>query len=142
MSDVVQIGRREFVGRASVGLGALLIAACQAGLDTSPLSGSVIVPVANHAALADVGGIVRVTETTTPIALERTGASSFVAYSLICPHEGGTVSVTGGSSVPFVCPNHGAQFNAAGQNVGGQRTSSLHTYAAVYDPATNSVTIS
>jgi Rieske Fe-S protein len=140
MSEPVQIGRREFVGRASVGLGALLIAACQA--DTSPLSGSVIVPVANHPALANIGGIVRVTETATPIALERTGATSFVAYSLVCPHEGGTVGIVGNASVPFVCPNHGAQFNAAGQNVGGQRTSSLHTYATTYDAATDSVTIS
>jgi Rieske Fe-S protein len=138
----VQIGRREFVVRTSMGLSALLVAACQAGVDTAPLSGSVVVPVANHPALANVGGIVRISETNTPIALERTGASTFVAYSLVCPHEGGTVNVSSGSSIPFVCPVHGAQFNASGSNVGGQRTSSLHTYATVYDAATNSVTIS
>ena len=137
----VQIGRREFVARSSVGLGALLIAACQ-GVDTSPLSGSVVVPLANHPALANIGGIVRVTETSSPVALERTGASTFVAYSLVCPHEGSTVNVTSSTSVPFLCPNHGAQFNASGANVGGQRTGSLHTYTTSYDAATNSVTIS
>jgi Rieske Fe-S protein len=142
MSEPVQIARREFVGRASMGLGALLLAACQPGFDTSPLSGSVVVSVSNHTELANVGGIVRVSETSTPIALERTGASSFVAYSLICPHEGATVGVVGGTSVPFVCPRHGAQFNASGANVGGQRTGSLRTYTTVYDSATNSVTIS
>ena len=51
MSEPVQIGRREFVARSSIGLGALLVAACQAGFDTSPLSGSVVVSIANHPAL-------------------------------------------------------------------------------------------
>ena len=120
----------------------MLVAACQAGFDTSPLSGSVVVSIANHPALANTGGIVRVSETNTPIALERTGATTFVAYSLVCPHEGGTVGVTSSSSIPFVCPVHGAEFSASGANVGGQRTSSLRTYSAVYDAATNSVTIS
>lgn len=142
MSEPVQIGRREFVARSSMGLGALLVAACQAGVDTSPLAGAVVVPLGNHPALANVGGIVRVSETSTPIALERTGVTTFVAYSLVCPHEGATVGVTASSSVPFVCPQHGAQFNASGSNVGGQRTGSLHTYSASYDSATNSVTIS
>jgi Rieske Fe-S protein len=142
MSEPVQIGRREFVARSSMGLGALLLVACQAGIDTAPLSGSVIVPVANHPALASTGGIVRVTETNTPVALERTSATTFVAYSLICPHAGGTVGVTSSTSAPFQCPVHGALFNASGANVGGQGTSSLHRYTASYDAATNTVTIS
>jgi Rieske Fe-S protein len=142
MSEPVQIGRREFVVRTSGGLAALMLAACQTGVDTSPLSGSVVVDVANYARLATVGGIVRINETSAPIALERTGASSFVAYSLVCPHQGGTVEVTGSTSVPFQCPVHGAQFSATGQNIGGQRTSSLQTYSAVYDSTANTVTIS
>jgi hypothetical protein len=52
------------------------------------------------------------------------------------------VGVTSGTSVPFVCPVHGAQFNASGANVGGQRTGSLRTYSTSYDAATNTVTIS
>jgi Rieske Fe-S protein len=142
MSEPVQIGRREFVARSSVGLGALLLVACQAGLGTAPLSGSVIVPLANHPALANTGGIVRVTETSTPVALERTGATTFVAYSLICPHAGGTVEVVANTSIPFQCPVHGSLFNASGQNVGGQQTGSLSRYTTRYDAATNTVTIS
>jgi len=142
MSEPVQIGRREFVARSSMGLGALLLVACQAGLDTSPLSNSVIVPLANHPSLANTGGIVRVTETSTPIALERTGATTFVAYSLICPHAGGTVQVVSNTSIPFQCPVHGSLFNASGTNVGGQQTGSLSRYTTSYDAATNSVTIS
>ncbi len=142
MSELVQIGRREFVVQSSMTLGALLLAACQTGIDTSPLSGSVIVTVANHPGLANVGGIVLVTETNTPVALERTGASSFVAYSLICPHQGGTVQLTSNTSIPFQCPVHGAQFNSSGVNVGGQGTSSLSRYTTTYDATTNTVTIS
>ena len=145
MSEPVQIGRREFVARSAMGLGALMVAACQAGVDTAPLSGSVVVSIANHPALATTGGIVRVTESSTPIALERTGATTFVAYSLICPHQGNTVEVissSASSAVPFECPVHGARFNAAGSNVGGQPSGSLSRYTAVYDSATNSVTIS
>lgn len=142
MSEPVQIGRREFVARTSVGLGALLLAACQTGIDTSPLSGSVIVPVANHPALANVGGIVRISETNAPVALERTGATTFVAYSLVCPHQGGIVEVVSSASIPFQCPAHGALFNSSGTNVGGQRTSNLSTYTTSYDAATNTVTIS
>lgn len=142
MSEPIQIGRREFVARSSMGLGALMLAACQMGLDTSPLSGSVIVPVANHPALAQTGGIALVTESSTPIALERTGTTTFVAYSLICPHQGGTVQVVANTSIPFQCPIHGSLFNASGQNVGGQATSGLSTYMTTYDAATNSVTIS
>src|ERR1051325_2067971 len=141
MSEPVQIGRREFVARTSAGLGALLLAACQ-NVDTAPLSGSVTVHLANYPSLSNVGGIVRINETPSPVALERTGASTFVAYSLVCPHEGGTVSVTSSTSVPFQCPLHGAQFNASGANVGGQRTGSLHTYATTYDAAAGTVTIS
>ena len=142
MSEPVQIGRREFVARTSAGLGALLVAACQMGVDTAPLSGSVTVKVANYPALANVGGIVRINETSSPVALERTGASTFAAYSLVCPHEGTTVSVTSSTSIPFQCPRHGALFNASGANVGGQRTSSLRTYATSYDAAAGTVTIS
>src|ERR1041385_4932622 len=101
MSEPVQIGRREFVGRASAGLGALLVAACQVGVDTAPLSGSVTVKHSNYPTLANVCGIVRVNETSSPVALERTGTDSFVAYSLVCPHEGTTVSVTSSTSIPF-----------------------------------------
>ena len=142
MSELVQMGRREFVVKSSMTLGALLLAACQAGIDTSPLSGSVIVPVANHPALANVGGIALVTETNTPIALERFSATAFIAYSLVCPHQGGTVQLTSNTSIPFQCPVHGAQFNSAGVNVGGQATSSLGRYTTSYDATTNTVTIS
>ncbi len=141
MSELVRIDRREFVARSSAGLAALMLAACDTGFTAPRFSGSVVVPVASYPALANTGGIVRINETTAPVALERTGATTFAAYSLVCPHEGATVDVSSGAAVPFVCPRHGARFNASGANVGGERTGSLTTYATTFDSATNTVTI-
>jgi len=41
----------------------------------------------------------------------------------------------------FLCPGHGAQFNAAGQWVGGQRTSNMRSYSTTYDAAAGTITI-
>ncbi len=79
------------------------------------------VTIASYAALANVGGIARISNSP-PIALART-ATGFVAYSLRCPHEGTTVSVISGSSLR--CSNHGALFASTGGWSGGYRTSSL-----------------
>jgi cytochrome b6-f complex iron-sulfur subunit len=143
MSELVQISRREFVVRSSTGIAIMLGVACVAGgIDAPALSGPVVVTVSNYAALANVGGIVRVNETSTQVALERTSATTFTAFSLVCPHAGGSVQLTGSKSIPFQCPVHGAEFNASGANIGGQQTSSLHAYTAVYDATAGTVTIS
>jgi hypothetical protein len=133
MSELVQISRREFVVRSSTGIAIMLGVACVAGgIDAPALSGPVVVTVSNYAALANVGGIVRVNETSTQVALERTSATTFTAFS---------VQLTGSKSIPFQCPVHGAEFNASGANIGGQQTSSLHAYTAVYDATAGTVTI-
>lgn len=143
MSEIVQISRREFVVRSSAGLAVLLTAACAAGgIDAPALAGPVVVTLSNYPTLATTGGIVRVNETSTPVALERTGATTFSAFSLVCTHAGGTVQLTGSKSIPFQCPLHGAEFDASGTNIGGQSTSNLHTYTAVYDSTAGTVTIS
>jgi len=59
----------------------------------------------------------------------------------------GTVRVSRGAGASqlrdgFVCPVHGATFNLSGQWIGGQRTSSLHSYATSYDSASGTLTIS
>jgi cytochrome b6-f complex iron-sulfur subunit len=142
MSDLVQISRREFVVRSSAGLAVLLTVACAGGIDAPALGGPVVVTLSKYPTLATSGGIVRVNETSTPVALERTGMTSFTAFSLVCTHQGGTVQLTGNTSIPFQCPLHGAEFSASGANIGGQPTSSLHTYSAVYDGTAGTVTIS
>ena len=46
--------------------------------------------------------------------------NTFLALSLICPHQGTTVQIAGAA---FYCPGHGAMFAADGSWTGGQATS-------------------
>jgi Rieske Fe-S protein len=94
--------------------------------------------VSGFAALANVGGIARVDNGGTPVAAVRTGASTFAAFSLICPHFGCTVGINGSS---FLCPCHGARFAASGAWTGGQPTSNLSSLATSYDSTTGVLTI-
>jgi Rieske Fe-S protein len=108
------------------------------GASTSP-TGKLVVTLASFPVLANVGGAARVDgNSRTPIALVRTAAATFVALSMTCPHQGTRVSIVNGG---FFCPNHGARFTLAGQWSGGQPTSSLRSYPAVYDAAAGTVTI-
>jgi Rieske Fe-S protein len=72
------------------------------------------------------------------VALVRTGAASFAAFSLRCPHQGFTVNVQGGA---FACPAHGARFNSSGTWTGGQRTSNLTALPATYNAASGTVVV-
>jgi len=94
--------------------------------------------IASYPQLANVGGVALVSIGNAPIAIVRTGTSTFLALSRVCPHEGGIV---GESSNRWVCPVHGATFDIDGNWVGGQRTSSLHHYTTTYDATANTLTI-
>jgi cytochrome b6-f complex iron-sulfur subunit len=73
-----------------------------------------------------------------PFAIVRTDASTYLALSRICPHQGSVVNFTGNG---FLCPNHGAQFTETGTWVGGQRTSNLRSYPTTFDSTTGTLTI-
>jgi Rieske Fe-S protein len=68
----------------------------------------------------------------------RTGATSFVALSRVCPHQGATVNTSSGG---FTCPRHGARFNLTGTWIGGERTSNMRSYPTTFDAATDTLTI-
>jgi cytochrome b6-f complex iron-sulfur subunit len=85
-----------------------------------------------------VGGVALVTANGTPLAIVRTGTSSYLALSRSCPHEGATIGTSSGG---FTCPRHGAMFNASGTWTGGQRTSSMRSYTTTFDSATGTLTI-
>ena len=118
---------------------AAALAACAAGDTTDPTvaAGSTI-NVNSYPSLAAVGGIAMVSVGGANLAVVRTGTSTFTALSRVCPHEGTTVNQSGAG---FLCPRHGAQFNANGTWIGGQRTSSLHSYPTSYDAASGTLTI-
>lgn len=140
------LSRREFVGRSTLAaVAAMLASACGGTIDgvTNPLDpaaggGSVTLNLADYPALANVGGIAKVSTGGAPVAVVRQGASTFVAFSMSCPHAGTTINISGAG---FVCPNHGARFNAAGQWTGGQSTSALTSVPVTYDAAAGTLTL-
>lgn len=134
------IGRRTFLVQTALMAAAAALAACAgAGDATAPtLSGQSTINVNDYPALANVGGVAMVSVQGAPLAIVRTSTTEFVALSRVCPHQGGIVNQI---STGFQCPIHGATFNKTGGWVGGQRTSSLRSYATSYDSASGVLTI-
>ena len=144
------LGRREFLGAAALTALVLLETACGDGQiggvgpdddddDNLTPTGTLVVTVAAFPALANIGGAARVDGGSgKPVALVRTGATSFTAFSLVCTHEGSTVGLTGSG---FLCPNHGARFSLTGQWQGGQVTSNLRSLASSFDATAGTVTV-
>jgi Rieske Fe-S protein len=140
--DLTTIGRRSFIVQSALFAAAAALAACGASGDMTapslPLTGNTIDVNANPA-LSSVGGVALVSIGSVPLAVVRTGTTSFVALSRTCPHQGGTIQRSGSG---FQCPEHGATFAQNGTWTGGQRTSSMHAYATSYDAATGILTVS
>jgi Rieske Fe-S protein len=137
------MARREFVASAAAALAAMALAACSTtgtgDFLTSPGTvTSTSIKVSDFPALANVGGVATTTVSGVPIAIVRTGASTFAAFSRICPHQGSTIDVFNNG---FQCPRHGATFNLSGQWIGGQPTSNMRSYPATYDAASATLTI-
>jgi cytochrome b6-f complex iron-sulfur subunit len=137
------IGRRTFIVQSAILAAAAALAACGVSDATSPditADGTTnVININSYPALGSVGGVAMVTIGRAPIAIVRTGESTFLALSRICPHQGGTVQQSG---TGFQCPVHGARFSQTGQWVGGQRTSSLRAYNGAFNAAAGTLTIS
>lgn len=150
--EVVGPGRRQFLTQAALGAMAAFLAACGDGeIAGVPNDGEIELPppvlptgftirIADFPALSSVGGIARVDgNTANPIAVSRTGATAFVALSMICPHAGyKPISIVSGG---FRCPNHAARFDSTGNWTGGQRTRDLQSYPTVYNAGSGTLTI-
>ena len=134
------IGRRTFLVQSGILAAIAALNACMNGGDSSTAPNvNTTITLSNYPALANVGGVAVLTLGNAPLAIVRTGTSSFLALSRVCPHQGGIVQLSGSD---FVCPVHGATFNLSGQWIGGQRTSSLRSYTTSYDAASGTLTIS
>ena len=74
-------------------------------------------------ALAKVGGAAKVGSVKgVPVAIARTGTSKYIAFNLLCPHQGVTVTQ---NEKGWVCNAHGSEFEADGDLVLGPATSGL-----------------
>lgn len=142
------IDRRQFLSTAALASVTLALAACgdhQIGGVVAPLDPTggigttrLTVRVADFAALGTVGGVARVTQSGSPIAVYRSAASTYLAFAMRCPHSGTTVNITASG---FTCPNHNARFAKDGQWVGGKVTSGLDSIPVTFDAATGILTL-
>lgn len=137
---VPAVDRRTFVAQGVLAAAALALAACGGGDSaTGPSVTAVTLKLSDFPTLANVGGVATTRAGNTPIAVVRSGTSTFAAFSRVCPHEGETINVGGPG---FTCPRHGAQFALTGTWQGGQRTGNLRALTAAYDAAAATITVS
>lgn len=136
--------RRQFVNSSLLMAVSGFLAACGDGVIgaggnsiTGPIN--LNVKLSDYPALGTVGGIARLNNTSTPIAVVRSAAATYLAFSMICPHQGTTIGINGAG---FKCPNHGAEFNAAGQWIQSpQPTGNLVRLTTALDTAGTTLTI-
>jgi Rieske Fe-S protein len=140
------LDRRAFLSQSAMLVaGSFLAASCGDG-EIGGVAGPAgtagfVVSLADFPALGSVGGTARVDSGgSRPVAVTRTGATTFIAMSMICPHAGyRPIQI---AAPGFYCPNHGAEFAPDGKWVGGQRTSDLPRFTVVYDAGAGTLTIS
>ncbi len=141
------LSRRAFISRSTLAaVAAVLAGACGDGIIggrglTAPATlptGGLTLRLADYPALATVGAIVRADTTAGPMALVHSAATTYLAFSMVCPHQGTTINIQGSG---FVCPNHGARFDASGSWTGGQPTSNLAAYTVLLDATAGTLAI-
>lgn len=140
------VDRREFLSKSAMLVaGSLLAASCGDGEIGGVMgpggTAGLVVTVADFPALATVGGTARVDAGgSRPVAVTRTGAESFVAMSMVCPHAGyRPIQI---APPGFKCPNHGAEFEPDGNWVGGQHSRDLTRFTVVFDAGAGTLAIS
>jgi Rieske Fe-S protein len=140
-----QMDRRAFLSAAAAASVTLALAACGdgqiggiTGVPGGLGTGTITVTLANFPALAAIGGVARVTTTGAPVAVYRSGAATYQAFSMSCPHKGTMVNIT---AAGYTCPNHTAKFAKDGVWLSGQRTTALLAMPSTYDPAAGTLTI-
>ncbi|MEO5510404.1 MAG: Rieske (2Fe-2S) protein [Longimicrobiales bacterium] len=130
------LNRRTFLSMTVLAAASAALACSDSS--TAPVTVSGGISLADHPSLANVTGVALVNVEGSPVAIVRTGASSFVALSRICPHQGNLINVSGGE---FLCSGHQAQFTLAGTWKGGQQTSNMHSYPITFNAVANTPTI-
>jgi Rieske Fe-S protein len=126
MSQNREINRRALISGACAllaltGLGAIPASASNGVRKLS--NGRLSVKLKSIPELSSVGGSVGIGDIKgKPVAITRTGNSSYIAFSLSCPHQRVTVSQ---SATGWVCDAHGSEFEADGDLVLGPATTRL-----------------
>ncbi len=149
--------RREFLSAATLAAVSVMLGACSSDSGGSkggvtsptgpnqeppPATGGTTLNVTLSAfpALANVGGMAAVGSLgNKPVAVVRTGASSFTALSRICTHASCDVDI---QASRFVCPCHGSEFNSDGQAIRGPAQAALQRFNVAVGTGGATLTIS
>lgn len=141
------MNRREFLARTAGGAAvAAALAACGDGVFSTGATTVKVPPlppqplqitIGDYPQLATIG--VLVNPVATYIAVKRTSATTFDAFSMACTHEGFLVNITNGTQ--FDCPQHGSRFANDGSVLLGPATQALQKLPTSYDQATDKLTI-
>jgi cytochrome b6-f complex iron-sulfur subunit len=144
------LSRRAFLTKSTLAVAgvAALTAGCGDGQiggvgATGPLPTGLTLKVSTVPALATVG-VLTFHPTDLRVAIKRTGASSFLALSTTCTHEGTRIDIVN-NALSFECPNHGSRFDSDGNVTRGPNASGTVTRLAIlattYNAATDLLTI-
>ena len=147
------VNRRKFLALAAAAGASAALSACGdgevSGVGIRSGSGGVgggggaggtsriMAKVGDYASLATPGVLVNITGTF--VAVKRTGAATFDAYSMSCTHEGCLTAIVSG--IRFDCPCHGSRFDSNGNVINGPAATSLAKFPTSYDSATDILTI-
>jgi cytochrome b6-f complex iron-sulfur subunit len=147
------VSRREFVGSIGyAGITAMAIGSlgfmdgCSKNNSPSspgnskPTGKQLTLDLAENTELQTVGGFKTVQLDTTPAIVFRTGDSAFTVLSLVCTHQGCTISWQS-SRNRFQCPCHGSEFDSSGTVTKGPANRNLTTFTTEYQSNTDTLII-
>ena len=129
-SKIKAMDRKNFLNSLSGGLAltcvSCMMAACEK--DSTPVDGGPTPDVSLDLStqLTSVGDFVAINSIIVVRTATGNQASSFKAFSNVCPHQAGTISYDKTSTV-FTCATHGATFNQSGSVTKGPATSNMTT---------------
>jgi len=146
----VDLTRRHFyahAGRATCGVAlGLLLASCGGGSDSSPTApsrgatlptvtgtpgtGGTTLTIDGNSPLSPIGGAAMVQTSSGTLLVAHAGATSFVAVTATCTHQGCTIN--GVTNDTYVCPCHGSTFDFNGRVLVGPATAPLRQFATQF----------
>lgn len=122
--------RKDFLNKLSGGLAltcvSCMMAACSKEEDNGGNGNGPVLTIDLNSQLANVGDFVASSGVIVVRVAAGNQASSFKAFSNVCPHEAGTISYNKTTTV-FTCAKHGATFNQNGGVTSGPATSGMST---------------
>lgn len=144
MHTDLRSGRRDFVCRLGAACTALAAASCGGGSEspTGPLAPPDATPAVLRMPLPAIGETVGASAGNVNLAVTRVNATTVVAVSRTCTHEGCTILLPEASGLTLDCPCHGSQFTTSGTVVTGPAARALQTFPASIEGSEVVVTIS